>query len=145
MNTMQASQVMNGTYGEIWIDGEYMAEVTAFEANVEFETADINQVRKLAKASKVVGISCSGQLTMNKVSSFFIKKLSDAVKQGKQVVCTIISKLNDPDSIGEERIVIKDATFNGLTLANWKAKTAGEEQVDFTFTDWDIQDMAIEE
>lgn len=29
---INTQQVMNGTWGELWIDGEYMAEVTAFEA-----------------------------------------------------------------------------------------------------------------
>ena len=32
MDNFNASQVMSGTQGEIWIDGQYMAEVTAFKA-----------------------------------------------------------------------------------------------------------------
>ena len=62
------------------------------------------------------------------------------MKAGKQTVCTIISKLDDPDSNGAERVVIKDAVFDELTLANWAAKTLGEEQVSFTFSDWDLLD-----
>ena len=91
---------------------------------------------------KVTGFSCSGSLTMNKVSSFFIKKLNEDMKQGKQTACTIISKLDDPDAIGSERIVIKDAVFDELILANWSAKTLGEEQINFTFSDWDLLDIA---
>ena len=142
MDKYTAQQVMNGTWGELWIDGTYMAEVTAFEAKVSLDKTDVNMTRRLAKAQKVTGFSCSGSLTMNKVSSFFIRKLNEDMKQGKQTACTIISKLDDPDAIGSERIVIKDAVFDELILANWSAKTLGEEQINFTFSDWDLLDIA---
>lgn len=142
MDKFRAEQVMNGTWGEIWIDGTYMAEVTAFQAKVALEKTDVNMTRRMAKAQKVTGFSCSGQITMNKVSSYFIKKLSDDMKKGRQTVCTIISKLDDPDALGAERIVIKDAVFDELTLADWAAKTVGEEQMPFTFSDWDLLDTA---
>ncbi len=140
MEKFSAHQVLNGTWGELWIDATYMAEVTAFEAKVILEKADVNMTRRLAKAQKITGFSCTGQITLNKVSSYFIKKLSDDMKAGKQTVCTIISKLDDPDSNGAERVVIKVAVFDELTLANWAAKTLGEEQVSFTFSDWDLLD-----
>ena len=142
MDKYTAQQVMNGTWGELWIDGEYMAEVTAFEAKVSLDKTDVNMTRRLAKAQKVTGFSCGGSLTMNKVSSFFIRKLNEDMKRGRQTVCTIISKLDDPDAIGAERVVIKDAVFDELVLANWSAKTLGEEQVNFTFSDWDLLDVA---
>ncbi|MBC8579135.1 phage tail tube protein [Zhenhengia yiwuensis] len=142
MNKFQAQQVMNGTFGELWVDGDYMAEVTAFEAKVSLDMTDVNMSRRLAKAQKVTGYSCSGSVTLNKVSSYFIKKLNENMKQGKQTVCTIISKLDDPDAIGSERIVIKDAVFSELTLANWSAKSLGEEQLPFSFSEWDILDTA---
>ena len=50
--------------------------------------------------------------------------------------------MDDPDAIGSERIVIKDAVFDELILANWSAKTLGEEQINFTFSDWDLLDTA---
>lgn len=140
MDKYTAQQVINGTWGELWIDGTYMAEVTGFEAKVSIEKSDVNMTRRLAKAQKVTGFSCSGSITMNKVSSYFIKKLNDDMKAGKQTPCTIISKLDDPDSLGSERVVIKDAVFDELTLANWKAKELGEESMPFTFSDWDLLD-----
>jgi len=41
MDKFSAHQVINGTWGEVWIDGTYMAEVTAFEAKVTLEKADV--------------------------------------------------------------------------------------------------------
>ena len=43
------------------------------------------------------------------------------LKEGKQPVFTIESKLRDPNSIGEERIIIRDATFDTLNLIDWEA------------------------
>lgn len=134
-------QVVNGTWGEIWIDGEYMAEVIAFKAEVDIGYADVNMTRKLAKAKKMIEYEGKGEVKLNKVTSKMSKKVSDNLKQGKQTVCTIMSKLDDPDSIGAERVVVKDATFEKLTLADWEAKKNGEETLPFSFTDWDFLDL----
>lgn len=134
-------QVINGTFGEVWINGEYVAEVTGLEAKITLEKAEVNMVRKLGKGYKVTGYDGKGTLKLNKVTSRFIKLMNDDIKQGKQTVCTIISKLADPAALGAERIVIKDATFDELTLANWEAKKNGEEEVNFTFSEWDVLDL----
>ena len=141
MDSYLPENVINGTYGEVWIDGDYMAEVTGLEAKVSLEKTDVNQVGTLAKGYKITGIDCKGTLKMNKVSSYFIKKLSDNLKKGKTVSVTIISKLADPDAFGAERIELLNCTFDELTLANWEAKKLGEESIPFTFTDWNLLDV----
>ena len=108
MNAIRPEQVINGSWGEAWLDGDYLAEITGLEAKI--------------------------------VTSRFIKLLSDNLKAGKQTSVTIITKLDDPDSVGVERIAIKNATFNDLTLANWEAKTKGEEEASFNYDDWEPLD-----
>jgi hypothetical protein len=66
--------------------------------------------------------------------------MSANLKAGKQTSVTIISKLADPDAMGAERIVVRDAVLDELTLADWAAKKAGEESIPFTFSDWDLLD-----
>jgi len=141
MNEIRPEQVINGSYGEIWVEGDYMAEVTGFEAKIAIEYEDINRPRKLGKAKKMIGYEGTGSLKFHKVTSRFIKLVSDSLKSGKQVSVTIISKLDDPDALGAERVVVKNATFNDLTLANWEAKKAGEEESAFNFDDWDLLDL----
>lgn len=46
MDNMKAEQVMSGTQGELWIDGQYMAEVTAFKAEIKLVKEEVNQVKK---------------------------------------------------------------------------------------------------
>lgn len=140
MKGMTAKQVMNGTWGEVWIDGDYMAQITEFKAEVTQKKATVNIACKMAETSKVISYEGKGSLKMNKVSSYMINKMSDNMKAGKQTVCTIISKLDDPDSGGSERVTIKDAVFDTMTLADWSAKKNGEENYPFTFSDWEVLD-----
>lgn len=141
MNEIRPEQVINGSYGEIWINDDYCAEIKSFEAKIAIEYEDINRPRKLGVAKKMIGYEGEGSLTLHKVTSRFARILSDNLKNGKQISITIISKLDDPDAIGAERVAVKNATLNDLTLANWEAKTAGEEETGFNFDDWEFLDL----
>ncbi len=133
-------KTINGTFGELWIDDYYLAEVTGLEAKVTLEKTEVNQTKTLAKGYKVTGIDCKGTVKLNKVTSYFINLLSDNIKAGKTTTCTIVSKLADPDSNGAERIKLTGCTFDEVTLANWEAKKLGEESVPFSFTGWELLD-----
>jgi len=141
MKSYAPEKVINGTYGELWIDDDYMAETTGLEAKVTLEKTEVNQAGTLAKGQKVTGIEGKGTIKLNKVTSYFAKKLSDSIKKGKTPVCTIISKLADPDALGVERVKITGVTFDELTLADWEVKKLAEESVPFTFTGWDFLDV----
>lgn len=141
MDGYDGKNVINGTYGEAWINGDYVAEVTGLQAKISLDKSDVNICRKLAKSHKVTGMEGKGTLKLNKVTSRMAILMSDNIKQGKETVCTIISKLADPDAFGAERVVIKNATFDELTLADWEAKKNGEESIPFTFDDWDFLDL----
>lgn len=132
--------VINGTWAELWINGELVANATAFQAKISLKTADVNMLGTLAKHTKVIGYEGKGSLKLNKVDSMFIKLMGDNIKKGKQTKVTIISKLADPDALGIERIAIKDATFEELSLANWEGKKNGEESIPFSFSDYEILD-----
>lgn len=142
MDNFTASQVMSGTQGEVWIDGQYMAEVTGFKAEIKLLKEEVNQVKRMFKQYKVVGCEGTGNVKLNHVSSFFIQLMADNIKNARQTVCTIVVKLDNPDAVGAERISITDATFDKLTLMDWEAKKLTSDDYDFTFTDFDILDVA---
>lgn len=141
MNELRPEQVINGSWGEVWLENEYMAEITGFEAKIDIEYEDVNRPRKLGKGKKMIGYEGTGSLKFHKVTSRFIRLISDRLKEGRQISVTIISKLDDPDALGAERVVVKNATFNDLTLANWEAKTKGEGESPFNFDDWEPLDL----
>lgn len=138
--TLSPEKVMNGTFGEVWLDDYYLAEVLSLEAKASLEKTEVNQARTLVKGYKVTGIDCKGTLKLNKVTSYFLTKLFESIKKGKVVKCTIISKLADPDSDGIERVKLTGCVFDEITLANWEVKKLGEESIPFTFTGWEVLD-----
>lgn len=138
---MRAKQVINGSYGEAWVDSDYMADVTGVEAVIDFDYEDINRPRKLSTAKKLIGWNGSGSLKFNKTNSRFIRLVGDNLREGRQTEVDIITKLDDPDSLGAERVVLKNVVFENLTLANWEAKTGGESEAPFFFDDWEPLDL----
>lgn len=138
MDKFNAQQVMSGTQGEIWIDGKYMAEVTAFNAEVKLVKEEVNQVKTMFKQYKITGCEGTGNVKMNHVSSYFINLMADNIRNARQTVVTIRVKLDDPDAVGREEIIIRDATFDKLTLMDWEAKKLTEDDYDFTFTDFEV-------
>ena len=138
MDKFNAQQVMSGTQGEIWIDGKYMAEVTAFNAEVKLVKEEVNQVKTMFKQYKITGCEGTGNVKMNHVSSYFINLMADNIRKGRQTVVTIRAKLDDPDAVGREEVIIRDATFDKLTLMDWEAKKLTEDDYDFTFTDFEV-------
>lgn len=139
-NKFLPEKAINGTYGELWLDDYYLAEVLSLEAKATLEKTEVNQARTLVKGYKITGIDCKGTIKLNKVTSYFLTKLSDSIKKGKVVKCTIISKLADPDSEDVERVKLTGCVFDEITLANWEVKKLGEESIPFTFTGWEVLD-----
>lgn len=138
MDKFIAQRVMSGTQGEIWIDGKYMAEVTAFQAEIKLVKEEVNQVKTYFKQYKVTGCEGSGNVKMNHVSSYFVNLMADNIRNARQTVVTIRVKLDDPDAVGREEVIIRDATFDKLTLMDWEAKKLTEDDYDFTFTDFEV-------
>lgn len=138
MEKFEAQRVMSGTQGEIWIEGKHMAEVTGFKAEIKLIKEEVNQVKTMFKQYKVVGCKGTGNVKMNHVSSYFINLMADNIRKGRQTVVTIRAKLDDPDAVGREEVIIRDATFDKLTLMDWEAKKLTEDDYDFTFTDFEV-------
>ena len=141
MSGYRSDQVISGTFGECWIDSAYVAEVTALKATLSAKTESVSQCRKLMDGTKVVGIEAKGEIKLNKISSRFIYMLAEDLKRGIQTNFTIISKLDDPASMGCERIKLMGYTFTEVDLVNWELKKLGEETVAFSFTDFEKLDV----
>lgn len=143
VNKISGNRVINGTWGEIWLDGDKVSELTGLEAKITLKKEDVNMCGVLAKDSKVTGWEGKGTLKMHKVNSRMLVKLGESIKKGKDVRFTVLAKLADPDTVDAqaERIVLKDVSFDDLTLMNFEAKASGKVECPFTFTDYDFMDL----
>jgi len=137
---MTGNRIISGTFGEVWLDGELVGECFGMQAKISMTKEAVNLCRQMAEDSKIVAIKCTGSLKLHKVNSRMAIAIADKVKKGIDPRFIIISKLNDPDAYGAERITIKNISFDDLTLADWEAAKKGSIEAPFTFTDYDFLD-----
>ena len=135
-----AKRVVNGTYGELWIDGEKVSEVTACQAKVALNKETVNLCGQFMDATKATSATGTGSLTLHKGDSGFAQKMA-GIQSGLDRRFTVISKLKDPDGYGAERVALYDVSFDDLTLADWQAATVGQVTAPFTFGNFEYLDM----
>ena len=137
---MNGNRVISGTWGEVWLDGDYVSECYGLQAKVSFKKEDVNFCRQMAGDKKITGTNCTGSLKLYKVNSRMALAIGESIKRGQEPRFTVISKLADPDAFGAERVVIRNVSFDDLTLADWEVATSGKVESPFTFTDYEFLD-----
>lgn len=134
-------RAIDGTWGEMYLEGEQVRETTALSLKVQMNFQDVPMCGTWAKQKKSAGWEGSGSVTMTKTNSRMAILLADEIKEGRMPEFTIISALKDKDAFGHERVVVKGVQFSELTLADWASNKVGEVTLPFTFTDFDFLDM----
>ena len=134
-------KIMNGTHGTVFLDGEEVAELKAFQAKLEFQKEEVKIAGKMATGTKYMGYSGKGSLQLHKVNSRMIKAIGNQIKEGKEHRFTVIGKLADADSDGVERIALNNVSFDDLTLFDFEVGALGQAECPFTFDDYNFLDL----
>lgn len=134
-----AKRMLTGTWGEVWLDGEKIAECTACQLRVSKNKETINLCGQFMTDTKATSASGTGSLTLYKVDSGFAQKQS-GLQDGEDRRFTVVSKLKAPDSYGAERVAVYNVSFDDLTLADWQAATVGTVTTPFTFSRYEFLD-----
>lgn len=137
---INGQQIINGTFGRIWVNNELWADVKSFEAKVTGEFEDVVIGGSLATHKKYMGWNGEGTIVCHKVDSKITKMLQKAFKTGSMPAIKIVSKLDDPSAMGGERIEVLDVTFTEFQLMKFANKELGEVEVPFGFADYNIID-----
>ena len=140
-----AKRVISGTWGEVWLDGDYVSECYGCKLTAKFNKEKIALCGKMVQDNKITSIECTGSVKLYKTSSRMGKLIGDKVKSGQDVRFTIISKLDDPDSYGAERVSVTGVSFDDLTIADWEAGKTGTIESPFTYSDYSYLDTIPEE
>lgn len=137
MKDFKATQVINGTWGQVWYDGEYLAELTSAKAEVDYKKTAVSQTMKMADGQKITGLEPKGEFKLHHVNDSVMKKEQAAVKAGKTPTHTIIMGVDDPDAVGAERVTLFNCVLDKMILADFEQGKLGERSYAFTFDDWD--------
>ena len=138
---LEATKVVNGTYGQVFLNDDEVGEMKAFQAKLEFQKEEVKIAGQMAVDTKIMSYTGKGSLQLHKVNSRMVKALLKDIKAGKDPRFTLIGKLADPSSNGAERIVIKNVSFDDLTLFDFEVGAVGATECPFTFTDLECIDL----
>ena len=136
--TYRGRRRWSGNYGRIWIDGDLIFEISAFEIKVVADREDV--IIGNSKDSKVVSLTGEGTITIKKVFNRGFKIMLNNWKKGRDPRMTLVGSLRDPDmnNSGEERIEVKNLWFNELDIMHFTKGEVVETEIPFGFTPEDI-------
>ncbi|WP_337102328.1 phage tail tube protein [Paenibacillus sp. YIM B09110] len=139
---MDPNKIMSGRFGKLFdADGNWLTNVTAVNASIDFEKEDVLIPGTRWIGKKVTGISGSGDFTGYLVTSELIEKIGQGAEDGKSALVTeLIYSISDPDNGGTYRVRLKGVTFDSIPLINSEVGSIAELEFPFTFTGYQIMD-----
>lgn len=142
---MNAQDTISGRLGRALatVDGniEEMMYLKNIEAKMERIKKDIAILGKPSSESKVTGIKYTGTATIRYVTSYYRKMLLRYAKEGIDTYFNILIENEDPSSkAGKQAILLKGVNLDGGIIArlDLDSDDALNEDISFTFSDWDI-------
>jgi hypothetical protein len=113
------------------------------EATIEKTKADVPMLGRTTVGKKTVGWTGTGTLTIYYMTSKFRELTKDYVKTGKDFYFELTIVNEDPSSrAGKQTVVLKRCNLDSILLAKFDATAEDslEEELPFTFEDFDIPD-----
>ena len=141
VDKFKSNQVINGTFGRLWVSGELYANIKSFEAKATLNWEPVNVADDLGTYQKYMGYEGAGTAVFHKVNSDFVRRYLDGIRTGNIPDVTMVGRLSDPAALGSERVEFLGVTFDELTLLKFENKTLGEEEVPFKFSGFNPIDL----
>ena len=138
MSVLNPAEVRSGTFGSLWLDGELACETKGLTVKIAKNKNEVPRSGTMVTGHKVMGVTITGTVTLYNATSRLIRAEGDAIKRGRDLRHTLVSKLDDPDNPNPQRIQLTGVSFDDLTLAQWEAAQMGEITAPFTADDYDI-------
>lgn len=136
-------KIMSGTWGEVWLGEDKVGEAYGIQAKCNFQKEKINLCGNMGTGSKLMNYDGTGSLKMRKCNSRMGELIASSLNEGKDVRFTIISKLDDPDADGAEKVALYGVSFDDLTLTDWEAGRLIDIEAPFTFSSFKYLDWVV--
>ena len=130
---MSAKQILNGSFGSLFINGTKIAQVKSVETKLNFSRTDVQFTGALGMDSKLISATGEGSFTLYKVNSALLQQVLPFVSSGRDLRLDLLIELDDPDSVGLETMAISGCWLNDLDLSSFEAGAMREEVVSFGF------------
>lgn len=141
MEKVNVNNILRGSYGRVWMNGELLAEAKSFEGKVSLSYEEAVFSGDLGTHQRYMGYAGEGTMVLHKVDSGIAKMISDGIRSGVMPDIKFVGKLEDPSAQGAERVEFLEVTFDELMLMKFENKTMLEQEVPFKFAAFNYIDM----
>lgn len=138
MANIRGNRVVSGSMGQLWFNGNLLAEVKSVESKATINRDTVQMAGSYDEDSKTTSVACEGSFVVHKVFSReaeFVKGFQDSEDARFQLFVT----LDDKDAYGRESVQLDNCWFNELTIAQFEAGSILEREFPFGHTFSDIK------
>lgn len=137
-DTIRGNKVISGTWGEVWVEGDKIFELSKFEQKISANREDVQF--GISVDSKITGLKGEFTLSVKRVYTRYndvFENWKNGIDQRVQIIC----KVQDPDAINGqiERYSTENCWFNDLPLVSYEKGAIIEQEVTGGFTPSDMQ------
>ncbi|MBG9548514.1 phage tail tube protein [Cytobacillus firmus] len=139
---LDASKVLNGSFGKMYHDGEWLTNVTQAEAIVEIGKEEIRRSGTRWIGHKTTSLTGSGSMTGYKITNDLIKKIAQVCDDTKPAFVTeLVMKLDDPENHeGKTWVRLKGVQFDSIPILSYKVGSIVEDETPFTISGYEYLD-----
>lgn len=145
MKTLNAPDTISGKEGRAFAkiggNNEELFFAKSIEATVEKSKSEVKSIGKRMTGHKTTGASGSGSMTLFYMTPLFREMVNQYKKTGKDVYFDMVVENNDQESAaGKQSVLLIGCNLDStlLTKLDGDSDDAMDEDVDFTFEDFDI-------
>jgi hypothetical protein len=146
MKTLKASDIPAGSEAVAYIEVDGKVEeffyAKSIEATAELNKSEVKVMGKRGVQNKATGWTGSGSMTIYYVTTIFRNMLLKYAKEGiLPAFKLVITNEDKGTTIGKQTVCLYDCVIDSVNLAKFDVESdALDEDMDFTFSDFDILD-----
>lgn len=146
MKTLKASDIPAGSEATAYIEMNGKIEeffyAKSIEASAEFNKAEVKVMGKRGVQNKPTGWTGTGSMTIYYITSIFRQMALKYAKEGILPAFKLVVTNEDKGTtIGKQTVVLYDCVLDSVNLIKFDVESdALDEDLDFTFSDFDILD-----
>lgn len=124
------TKTMRGNWGKVWVNGELLASLEAFDSKVTAQYEEEDVMGKPGKYRRLLGYTVTGNIRVKKVNDRVAKLLAKNWNDFVEPEISILAENSDPD-VGTTRVRFSDVTFDDFSPLTFENKALGKEEIAF--------------
>lgn len=137
---MDSSKTLNGAFGTLYHEGEWLTNVTGVEISSEINYEEIMRAGTRKVGHKPTTVTSSGTISSYKLTHNFVKLIAQIMDDKKGAFVTeLTTQISDPDNPEAGGFIrLKGVQFNTIPILSYEHGSIVEEELQFVFDDFEF-------